>query len=350
MSENDPIFDDIPQQVREALECLRDVPTPSPEVWEHGRRTFLTQAHQLSPQAVTPGYSVRHKGWKATLSAWLLQIPLKRKEISMASLINIIIGLTMVFALSTGTVSAAQESLPGSSLYPLKLTWEEFQLSLMSDPEIRVEQALSTAQNRLLEALQLAQQSEDIPIQLVERYQSGLNLAFTTTDGLNEPAKTQVHLQFQEQLSIQQQILAQIMTHIQNYPDATSQERVRLMVQVREQVEEQLCTQNKSQSADQFPGGESNMIQNQYQNQPQDQTQNQNHSQNQEQNQEQDQNQTQNQNHSQNQEQNQEQDQNQNQSLIQPQNQIQYMIYNMIHNKEQNETNNQKQDETHNKK
>ena len=119
MSEDDPILDDIHQQVREVLECLRNVPAPSPEVWEHGRRTFLTQAHQLSPQALTPGDSVRHKGWKATLQAWLFQIPLKRKEIRMASLINIIIALTMVFALSTGTGSDAQESLPGSTLYPL---------------------------------------------------------------------------------------------------------------------------------------------------------------------------------------------------------------------------------------
>ena len=303
MSEDDPILDDIPHQVREVLECLRNVPAPSPEVWEHGRRIFLTQAHQLSPQAVTPGDSVRHKGWKATLQAWLFQIPLKRKEIRMASLINIIIALTMVFALSTGTVSAAQESLPGSILYPLKLTWEELQLSLMSDPEMRVEQALSTAQKRLLEALQLAQQSEDIPLQLVERYQSGLDLAFTTTNGLNEPAKTQVQLHFQEQLAIQQQILAQIMTHIQNNPDATSQERVRLMVQVREQVEEQLCTQNKSQSADKILGGESNIIQNQDQNQPQNQTQNQNLSENQEQNQEQNQTQNQKQDETQNQKQ-----------------------------------------------
>jgi len=330
MSEDDPILDDIPQQVREVLECLRNVPAPSPDVWEHGRRTFLTQAHQLSPQAVTPGDSLRHMGWKGTLQAWLFQIPLKRKEISMAGLINIIIALTMVFALSTGTVSAAQESLPGSILYPLKLTWEELQLSLMSDPEIRVERALSTAQKRLLEALQLAQQSEDIPVQLVERYQSGLNLAFTTTNGLNEPAKTQVQLHIQEQLAIQQQILAQIMTHIQNNPDATSQERVRLMDQVREQVEEQLCTQNKSQSADKILVGESNIIQNQDQNQPQ--------------------NQTQNQNHSENQEQNQEQDQNHDQSQTQPQNQIQYIIQNMIRNQEQNETHNQKQDETHKKK
>ena len=325
MSENDPILDDIPQQVREVLECLRNVPAPSPEVWEHGRRTFLTQAHQLSPQAVTPGDSVRHQGWKATLQAWLFQIPLKRKEIRMASLINIIIALTMVFALSTGTVSAAQESLPGSTLYPLKLAWEELQLSLMSDPEIRVEQALSTAQKRLQEALQLAQQSEDIPVQLAERYQSGLNLAFTTTNGLNEPAKTQVKLYFQEQLSIQQQILAQIMTQIQNNPDATSQERVRLMVQIREQVEEQLRTQNKSQSTDQFQGGESNMSQNQGQNQQQDQTRNQNQTQNQEQNQQQDQTQNQSQdqiqNQSQDQTQNQSQDQTQNQSQDQTQNQ-----------------------------
>ncbi len=342
MSEDDPTLDDIPQQVREALECLRNVPAPSPEVWEHGRRTFLTQAHKLSPQAVTPDDSMRHKGWKATLQALLFQIPLKRKEIRMAGLINIVIGLTMVFALSAGTVSAAQESLPGSTLYPLKLTWEELQLSLMSDPEIRVEQALFTAQNRLLEALQLAQQSEDIPLQLAERYQSRLNLAFTTTNGLNEPAKTQVQLHFQEQLAIQQQILAQIMTHIQNNPAATSQERVRLMVQVREQVKEQLCTQNKSQSADQFPEGGSNMIQNQEQNQQQDQPQSQNHTQNQEQNQEQDQNQNQSQN------QNQTQDKTQNQDQVQDK--AQNQDQDKTHNQEQDETHNQKQDETHNKK
>ena len=342
MSENDPILDDIPQQVREVLECLRNVPAPSPEVWEHGRRTFLTQAHQLSPQAVTPGDSVRHKGWKATLQAWLFQIPLKRKEIRMASLINIIIALTMVFALSTGTVSAAQESLPGSTLYPLKLAWEELQLSLMSDPEIRVEQALSTAQKRLQEALQLAQQSEDIPVQLAERYQSGLNLAFTTTNGLNEPAKTQVKLYIQEQLAVQQQILAQIMTQIQNNPDATSQERVRLMEKVREQIEEQLCTQNKSQSADQFPVGGPNMIQIQEQNQSQNETQNQepNQEQDQDQNQNQTQNQTQDMTHNQDQEMTHNQDDDKTQNQEPDKN----------HNQKQDETQTQKQDETHNKK
>ena len=324
MSEDDPILDIAPQQVREVLEFLRNVPAPSSEVLAHGRRTFLTQAHQLLPQAVSPDDSVRHKGWKATFQAWLFQIPIKRKEISMASLINIIIAFTMVFAMSAGTVSAAQESLPGSTLYPLKLTWEELQLSLISDPEKRVAQELITAQKRLQEALQLASQSEDIPLQLAERYKSGLDLAFTTTSGLNEPAKTQVKLHFQEQLNIQQQMLEQIMTHIHNSPDATSQERVRLMIQAREQVEEQLCTQNKSQSTDQFPGGETNMIQNQDQTQQLDQTRNQNHNQNQEQNQEQDQN------------------QNQSQNQTQTQNQTQ--------NQKQDETQNQKQDESYNKK
>ena len=358
MSEDDPILDDIPQQVRELMDCLRNVPAPSPEVWSHGRRTFLTQAHHLSPQTVTPDDSVRHNGWKVKLQAWLFQIPLRRKEISMAGLINIIIAFTMVFALSAGTVSAAHQSLPGSTLYPLKLTWEELQLSLISDPEIRVDQALSSAQKRLQEALQLAQQREDIPEQLAERYQSGLNLAFTTTNGLNEPAKTQVQLRFQEQLAIQQQILAQIMTHIQNNPDATSQERVRLMIRVREQVEEQLCIQNKSQSADQFPGGGPDKIQNQDQYQQQDQTQNQNHTQNQEQNQEQDQNQNQSHNQTQNQTQdmthNQTQDMTHNQEDDKTQNQEPDMFHNQEqdknHNQEQDETRNQKQDETHNKK
>lgn len=93
----------------------------------------------------------------------------------MASVILVIV-LTLS-AVGGGTAYAAQDSLPGDALYPVKLGTEQLRMMLPGDDVVKAERALSFAERRVgeMEALTEKGRPQDLDL-AVEKYGYALNM------------------------------------------------------------------------------------------------------------------------------------------------------------------------------
>jgi hypothetical protein len=99
----------------------------------------------------------------------------KRFAMSMAGVILAIV--LAVFGLGAGTAYASQASLPGDTLYPIKLATEQAGMMLVGDDVARAERALSFANKRVREMEALAEKGRPQDLKLaVEEYGYAVNL------------------------------------------------------------------------------------------------------------------------------------------------------------------------------
>jgi hypothetical protein len=103
---------------------------------------------------------------------------MKRFSMSMAGVILAIV-LTLS-AIGAGTAYASQASLPGDTLYPVKLATEQAGMLLVRDDVARAERALSFANKRVREMEALAEKArlQDLDM-AVEKYGYALNMTLT---------------------------------------------------------------------------------------------------------------------------------------------------------------------------
>jgi len=160
--------------VREQLEPLlrialeiREPPDvkPSPSFKVKARVWLMDQIH--SGQTVTKWPWFRY-------NSQVKPIPYRRR-FSMASVILAIV-LTLS-ALGGGTVYAAQDSLPGDTLYPVKLGTEQVIMMLPGDDVVKAGRALSFAERRMgeMEALTEKGRPQDLGL-AVGKYGYALNM------------------------------------------------------------------------------------------------------------------------------------------------------------------------------
>ncbi len=123
-----------------------------------------------------------HGGQAATRWPWsryygrIKPMPyMKRFSMSMASVILAVV--LAVSALGVGTAYASQSSLPGDTLYPLKLATEQAGMILSPDGAARAERALSFANKRMREMEALTQKGRSQDLELaVEQYGYALDM------------------------------------------------------------------------------------------------------------------------------------------------------------------------------
>lgn len=99
---------------------------------------------------------------------------------------KVIIVLALVvtlLALGTGTLYAAQDSLPGDALYQAKLVTEQVRMLLPGDDVAKTERALDSADERVREMEALAEKGRSQDLDLaVERYGFALNTTLAWMD------------------------------------------------------------------------------------------------------------------------------------------------------------------------
>lgn len=96
----------------------------------------------------------------------------------MASVILVIV-LTLS-AVGGGTVYAAQDSLPGDALYPVKLGAEQIRMMLPGDDVVKAERALSFAERRVGEMVALVEKGRPQDLDMaVEKYGYAMNMTQT---------------------------------------------------------------------------------------------------------------------------------------------------------------------------
>ena len=126
-------------KIEKLLEPLQPVPPRDRLAAVQGRGRFLAQAATLRNTQPIP----RRQGWLAMLFSPSF---LYRKE-KFAMVATIIVVLAILFGGTAGTAYAAQSSLPGETLYPVKTLIEDFRLDLTKDPDKQyalLDQYLST--------------------------------------------------------------------------------------------------------------------------------------------------------------------------------------------------------------
>jgi hypothetical protein len=143
---------------------------PSSAFKVKARVQLMDQIH--GRQAVRKGLWLRHEGQ-------IKPIPyIKRFSLSTAGVIVAIV--LALSGLGVGTAYASQASLPGDTLYPLKLATEQAGMMLSPDDDARAERALSFTDKRIREMEALAQKgrSQDLEV-AVEQYGHALNMTLS---------------------------------------------------------------------------------------------------------------------------------------------------------------------------
>jgi hypothetical protein len=184
--------------VQKALDDLRPVPDPDPYKWEAARQTYLAEARDFSSEAGRAASETHRENSRAGLRAFLLPLWERRPKSMLARLLILV---SVLLGGTIGTVEAAQGSLPGSALYPVKLQIEDLRAARAQDPEGQAERALEAAEKRLEEAERLAERGDAIPAELGARYAEQLSLALQATDALTGSVRSEVEAEIAEELA-----------------------------------------------------------------------------------------------------------------------------------------------------
>ncbi|MCB9443409.1 MAG: hypothetical protein H6669_04165 [Ardenticatenaceae bacterium] len=137
------ILADYPQQAAalapllnaaQALNVVQPVVMPEAEALQADRLQFLAQVEQTLPAPVPNGFLARFNQWTTHQFPWILSTNRRREPKRMNALIlKAALVLTLLFGAAGGTAVLAQESLPDSPVYPIKLVLEDARLALNKD-------------------------------------------------------------------------------------------------------------------------------------------------------------------------------------------------------------------------
>jgi hypothetical protein len=182
------------------LSPLGEVPDLDPARHAEMRTRFMEQAEAIGQPVSQAGVGRRNR-WRL----WT------RKETPMFNLVRIMIVLALLIGGGgTSAAFAAQSSLPGDALYPLKISLEEMRLGLTNDAQAEIA-LLGELVSRRLQEIQAALE-EGLPVaeQLQTRLENHLQLALQFAAELEDPAlikaMEQIRIQSEQQLRLVQQL------------------------------------------------------------------------------------------------------------------------------------------------
>lgn len=176
-------------QLVSLLEDLKAFPARDPVAASRSRRKFLAQA--VSIQGKT-----RHSLWN---------IFTQKEHFAMKLIATSLVIVILLFG-GKATVVAAQESLPTSALYQIKLISEEAELAITADPLEKADALMEQAQTRTDELVMLVARGAVPESALITRAQNRIQQALRQTADLNDDAAMIATLsRIQEQLKTQDQ-------------------------------------------------------------------------------------------------------------------------------------------------
>ncbi|MDX1435317.1 MAG: DUF5667 domain-containing protein [Anaerolineales bacterium] len=172
-------------EIQRYLELLVPVGPRDPQAARRGREQFLAEVDLLLPP---DGLDQMIAGWFGRLAS-----SSRRENLSPIPLfIVLMIVFALVFGGAFATASAAEASLPGDALYPLKTMVEESRLAISRNADAGADLHLQFAEKRLLEIEKLiaAGRFRDVP-QAAARLEFHLKQAIDYLTGVSavDPAK-----------------------------------------------------------------------------------------------------------------------------------------------------------------
>ena len=177
------------------LEDLKPIPLRNPRAASRARSQFLAQAVSAQGKA-------RHSVWN---------IFSQKEQFVMKLIATTLVIVGLLFG-GSATVAAAQEALPTSALYQVKLVSEEADLAFTADPLDKVDVLMEQAQVRTQEMAMLTTQGtvpdEALLLRTQNRIQQALHLAADLNDDATMTA-TLTHIREQLQTQDQQMLRLQ---------------------------------------------------------------------------------------------------------------------------------------------
>lgn len=186
----------------------------------------------------------------------------------MSTLGTLILIISLIVGGSGVTAVSAQNSLPDSSLYPVKLLTEDIQFSFTHDPYVRWQLSLQLTELRM-EEIRTMLSSGSVPSEAVlQRLNTRLEQTLQLANGLGGDQATQALAQIQTRLETQAQMMMQVQTStpeglaVMSRVQLMIQERIRqtqtgldnplqLQQQLQQQTQQQLQQQQQSQTQSQ---------------------------------------------------------------------------------------------------
>ncbi|MDF1513438.1 MAG: DUF5667 domain-containing protein [Anaerolineae bacterium] len=214
-----------------AIKALQAVPSPEPHKWRVDRQKYLSYGAELAMlhQDRKQAQPDQHTG--------VISIFIKEKT-PMAIALKALVVLTLLFGGTVGTASAAEGSIPGSTLYPVKMQLENWQLNTVKEPQRQAILALKFAQNRMDEVEILMYGDQEVPAGVVERYQEQLRTALQAIESLPEPLKEQLKNQVRSMLALHTETMTRLQQRTR--ADGELEEALQSMNRVMEQLQAQL--------------------------------------------------------------------------------------------------------------
>ncbi|MBW6473390.1 MAG: hypothetical protein K0B14_09725 [Anaerolineaceae bacterium] len=179
-------------EIKQKLEKLDAIPERNPLRVQSTKMNFLSEMRQLAGETTV---SVSRKSWWNQLN--IKKETFSMKLITIATILSLLLG---------GGISAvaAQDSLPGDLLYPVKTLVEDIELGLATDPETEFDIALNHAFKRFEEIHILIDEGEVVGeahlLAWQEAFQRALQYGVNTEDPIGKLLMVQQQLKYQEQL------------------------------------------------------------------------------------------------------------------------------------------------------
>ena len=248
------------QEIIDGLRALKDIPARDPERINSSRNAYLAEISKTR-LSVSTSRVTRHTGWIANLF-------IRKEPLRMSTLGTLILIISLIVGGSGVTAVSAQNSLPDSSLYPVKLLTEDIQFSFTHDPYARWQLSLQLTELRM-EEIRTMLSSGSVPSEAVlQRLNTRLEQTLQLASGLGGDQATQALAQIQTRLETQAQMMMQVQTStpeglaVMSRVQLMIQERIRqtqtgldnplqLQQQLQQQTQQQLQQQQQSQTQSQ---------------------------------------------------------------------------------------------------
>lgn len=150
-------------EIKQKLEKLDAIPERNPLKVQSAKKNFLSEMRQLAGETTV---SVPGKSWWNQLN--IKKETFSMKLITIATILSLLLGGGI-------TAVAAQDSLPGDLLYPVKTLVEDIELGLATDPETEFEVAFKHTNRRAEEIQQIIDEGIELPKDYPLQFQFRLN-------------------------------------------------------------------------------------------------------------------------------------------------------------------------------
>jgi hypothetical protein len=157
---------DWQKEIETKIKELEKVPDRNILKAQSGRANFIRAASKAKSDSLLP--DTRHIWWNPIT---------RKKENFKMNIATLIVILSLLFGGSGVTAVAAQASLPGDFLYPVKILSEDVRLELATQPESQVKLALKFAASRFEEIQSLIEAGLMPPDPTVVRWHNQIRIA-----------------------------------------------------------------------------------------------------------------------------------------------------------------------------